>query len=101
MMRRENDQVENGARSGVAKFLRLEVLSFIIQTITLIAALVYGYTRLEAKVEEIQRRLTEHVDRHGVFLLRETWETRNLFIDRQLGSIERKLDLLLEQRKVK
>lgn len=99
-MRRETDQ-ETNAQSGATRFLRLEVISFVIQTITLIAALVYGYTRLEAKVEEINRRLTEHVDRHGVFLLRETWETRNLFIDKQLGSIERKLDLLLEQRKVK
>ena len=98
--RRRHDDHYPHEQNGITKWLRIEVLVFAIQTILLVSGLVYSYTKLESKVNDIGVRLNGHVDTHGMFLLRETWSERNKFIDQKLDNIDRKLDLIISDAKI-
>lgn len=86
--------------NGLYRWFRIEVLAFVLQSVIIIGGIIYGYSKLEGKVDELNRRVTEHIEKHNVYLLRDTWEVRNRFIDQKLDSIERKLDLLLIDRDI-
>jgi hypothetical protein len=86
--------------NGIQTLLRIDVLAFIVQTVVLLATLIYGYSKLEAKVEMLSDRLNQHIESHQQYLLKESWELRNKFIDAKLDSIASDLKTLLMQQKI-
>lgn len=97
-----NTHVHIPADKQVDTWLRLEVFAFVLQTLILVSGIIYGYARLESKVDELNRKLNDHISNHNAYLQRETWETRNRFIDQKLDDISRKLDVLMDSsRKVR